>query len=716
MKWFGNKKIRNKLLLICGLLVCSMIIFASLCIVIISNMSAALIFILTVGFIFLSVIALFFCALSLNRPIANLEKANAELALQNSKIQTIFDSIPDLLFVKDLNSCFVQCNHAMEVLFGCRNEDIIGKNEGEAFGFDTEAVERIFEYERMIFSEGRQVVIEENVTTPNGIHIFETIKTPLKQNGSIIGLIGVVREITKRKEMEEKLLSASKAKSDFLARMSHEIRTPMNAILGITEIQLQDETLAPTTQEALNKIYNSGDLLLGIINDILDLSKIEAGKFELSDAKYEVASLINDTVSLNMMRIGSKPIEFVLSVDENIPAVLYGDELRIKQILNNLLSNAFKYTEKGMVKLSVSVKSENKDKDSEVVLSFSVSDSGRGMTEEQINKLFDEYSRFDANTNHIIEGTGLGMNITQNLVSIMKGKISVKSEVNWGSVFTIHLPQKNVGSEVLGKELAENLQNFRTSGTKQIKRARIMLEQMPYGNVLVVDDVESNLYVAKGLMAPYKLSIETAMSGFEAIEKIKSGNIYDIVFMDHMMPKMDGVETVKNIREYGYGHPIVALTANAVVGQSEIFLANGFDDFISKPIDVRQLNTVLKKFVQHKQGRENNIVENAAQPGVNPKFLEIFARDAVKVLTVVEEIYQKIDQCEDEDIKIYTINVHGIKSSLAYIGEHSLSETALKLEQAGHSNDIAVISSETPTFLAELRGLIEKIEKNEKIS
>ena len=719
---------------------------------------------LVAGFVALSLFALFFSVGSINRPISRLEKAvaeiaggnlafpvrserrdelgslannigdmvdklseremikkqeellaaqNAELSLQAAKIQTIFDSIPDMVFVKDTNSRFLQCNHAMETIFGRRSDDIIGKNEIDALGFDPGVAGKIFEYEQSIFNEGRQVVIEENIATSGGAHVFETIKAPLRQNGAIIGLVGVVREITERKEMEAKILSASKAKSDFLAKMSHEIRTPMNAIMGIADILLHNETLAPDVTEALEKIYNSGDLLLGIINDILDLSKIEAGKLELTPAKYDIASLINDTATLNMMRIGSKPIEFVLSVDENTPLDLYGDELRIKQILNNLLSNAFKYTARGTVELSVYAEAGGGDADTDTTLVFTVRDTGQGMTGEQLEELFDEYARFNLKANRTIEGAGLGMSITQKLVDLMGGRISVDSSPGRGSVFTVRLPQKSGGDEVLGRELAENLKSFRAVGKKQIKRARIMLEPMPYGSVLIVDDVESNRYVAKGLMAPYKLSIDAAGSGFEAIDKIRDGGIYDIVFMDHMMPQMDGLEAVRHIRELGYTRPIVALTANAVVGQSEMFLANGFDDFISKPIDVRQLDAVLKKFVQGRQppeARESAREQSheLPEPEIDVGLAAIFAQDAVKSIAVLEKICEEIGRHGEGDLKNYTIQVHGLKSSLAYMGEKKLSAFALKLEQAGRSGDIALISSETPAFLAELGALAER--------
>ena len=521
---------------------------------------------------------------------------------------------------------------------------------------------------------------------------------------------------------------ASAAKTSFLANMSHEIRTPMNAILGITEIQLHDKTLAPDTREAFIKIYNAGDLLLSIINDILDLSKIEAGKMELLPLKYDVASLINDTVHLNIMRISGKPIEFALSVDEKTPSILIGDGLRIKQILNNLLSNAFKYTEQGIVKLSVSVEAESEDDDS-VTLIFGVSDTGQGMSEEQVDKLFDQYTRFNEQSGRTTEGTGLGMSITQNLVNMMSGTISVKSELNWGSIFTVRLPQKRTDSRVLGMELAENLQNFQLDDAKQLNKAQIVYEPMPYGRVLIVDDVESNLYVARGLLAPYGLSISTATSGFEAIEKIKDGNVYDIVFMDHMMPKMDGMEATEKIHALGYMYPIVALTANAVVGQAEIFLASGFDDFISKPIDMRQLSAVLKKFIRDKQPpevleavrrqvdavkKQKSQLKVKEQPHIDPQLAQLFVQDATRSIAVLGKIYGKIDAYSDEDIRLYTITTHAMKSALANIGTPELAAVAARLEQAGRDIDTAVIALETPAFIDNLRTIIEKMSPPEE--
>ena len=392
---------------------------------------------------------------------------------------------------------------------------------------------------------------------------------------------------------------ANTAKSKFLATMSHEIRTPMNVILGITESYLEDKTLSKEMREGYEKIYNAGDLLLHIINDILDLSKIEAGKLELILVKYEVMSMINDAAHMNTIRFQHKAIKFNLNVDENIPAELYGDELRIKQILNNLLNNAFKYTDSGEVNLSFAV--ENSTLNNNIILLLRVSDTGQGMTEDQMKRLFNDYTRFNLETNRNTVGTGLGMAITRNLVNLMNGEITVESEVGKGSVFTVRIPQRVNGAGVLGKKAAANLQNFVFKNAAQEKYGKIQREPMPYGKVLVVDDMESNLDVAKLLLRPYQLQIDTAKSGFEAIDLIKAGKDYDIVFMDHMMPKMDGVETAKMIRDLGYKDPIIALTANAVLGQSEMFLANGFDGYISKPIDMRQLNDSLNKFIRDKE-------------------------------------------------------------------------------------------------------------------
>jgi signal transduction histidine kinase/FixJ family two-component response regulator len=547
-------------------------------------------------------------------------------------------------------------------------------------------------------------------------------------DGKPDGFIEIVQDITKLEKITKRQVeaeAANRAKSAFLARVSHEIRTPMNAILSISEIQLQKESLTPELEEALGKIYNSGYLLLGIINDILDLSKIEAEKLELTPVQYDVASIINDTIHLNVIRYDSKPIEFILKVDENIPSTLFGDELRIKQILNNLLSNAFKYTDSGEIVMSV----ESETRGEQVTLTFRVSDTGQGMTAEQVDKLFDEYTRFNNEANRTTEGTGLGMTITRHLVRMMNGDISVKSEKGKGSVFTVRLPQGKVDDGVLGREAVESLKKFRIGKLSQMRRApQIIRDYMPYGKILVVDDVETNLYVAKGLLAPYGLLVETALSGFETIERIENGAVYDVVFMDHFMPKMDGIETVQKIRAMGYARPIIALTANAMTGQAEMFQKNGFDGFISKPIDIRQLNSSLNQMVRDKHPIEEveaarrlkdgleKLYANggAAQPMVTD-LAENFIRDTEKSIAAMERVLNKGNTVNDDDMQGYNNAVHALNTALADIGEIDLAGFASILEQAGLKRDISLIMGKSPLFFNDLRAALNKIRpKREK--
>ena len=535
-------------------------------------------------------------------------------------------------------------------------------------------------------------------------------------------------DITDLKTVTEEKIKAeetSRMKSSFLANMSHEIRTPMNAILGVTELLIQNEKLPAEVEEGLEKIYSSCDLLLGIINDILDFSKIEAGKLDIVPLSYKVASLINDSIHLNMMRMDQKPIDFELTINENIPLALAGDELRIKQILNNLLSNAFKYTDSGKVTLSVDfeIPEDEQFTEDKIILVLSVRDTGHGMTKKQLEEMFEEYSRFNQDVNINVEGTGLGLAITQRLISLMNGNMQVQSEKNKGSLFIVKLPQKKVTSDILGKELADNLRQFRLNYMTQRKNRQIVRDPMPYGKVLVVDDVETNIYVAVGLLKLYKLQIDTAMCGLEAISKVEEGNVYDVIFMDHMMPELDGIETVKILRNKGYKAPIVALTANAVLGQADIFLQNGFNDFISKPIDIRQLNSILNRLVRDKQlpevieaSRRN--ADNADTDNENTRteqlLLESFIRDGLKALSWIDDQIlndNHVLQFNDEAvIRKFTVIVHGMKSSLWNIGETELAESAGKLEKYGKDGNADLLASSAPGFAENLRTLLKKLE------
>jgi signal transduction histidine kinase/CheY-like chemotaxis protein/ABC-type amino acid transport substrate-binding protein/HPt (histidine-containing phosphotransfer) domain-containing protein len=516
-------------------------------------------------------------------------------------------------------------------------------------------------------------------------------------------------------------------KSNFLATVSHEIRTPMNAILGISEIQLQNGNLPPDIDAAFSKIYDSGDLLLCIINDILDLSKIEAGKLELTPSGYNLLSMINDTVQLNSLRFESKAIQFILNIDEKTPIELLGDEYRIKQVLNNILSNAYKYTNEGKIEFFVSTESiPDAEHNENVILVFRVVDTGQGMTKEQVEKLFDEYTRFNTEANRTSVGVGLGMSIAKRLVELMHGEIHVESEAGKGTIFTVRVPQIQTGQAVCGSEFSSKLYDSRFHNAASIKKTQVLREYMPYGRVLVVDDVESNLYVIKGMLDLYGINVEMSSSGFDAIEKIKNSNVYDIVFMDHMMPKMDGIETVKIIRDMGYAGSIVALTANALIGRKKMFLQNGFDGFVSKPIDSRELNLVLNDFIRNKKPPEvvdaarkeqqkKNLLNTSRQKSTNSfEVVKFFIRDAENAIKVLENLIANDHNPGEEEIRLYTITVHGMKSALANIGENELSIIANKLEQTGRSRNIKAMFAKTPEFINSLKSLIEKIKPPEE--
>ena len=550
-----------------------------------------------------------------------------------------------------------------------------------------------------------------------GLMVVAVVSIFLNIIGAIIASEFVKKPYEEIAALKEVAELNSKYKSQFLTAVSHEIRTPMNVILGVTDSQLSLESLPTETKEAFEKVFDSGHLLLNIINDILDLSKIESGKFELNPVKYEVLSLINDAANMSIIQYGQKKINFIVLVDENIPLNLFGDELRIKQILNNLLSNAFKYTSKGEVELSVNY--EKLDY-MNIMLIIRVRDTGQGMTGDQVNAIFEEYTRFNPDYNRGVTGTGLGMSITQNLVNMMKGDISVESSPEKGSVFTVRLPQEICGTEVLGREAAENLMNFKYVDTKIEKYKTILRVPMPYGKVLIVDDMKSNLDVAKLLLNPYRLQIDTAESGYEAIEKIKSGHVYDLVFMDHMMPNMDGMETTQVLRKYGYTHPIVALTANAIAGQQEVFLANGFNGFISKPIDLRQLNDSLNKFVRDKERSRLKETQNSRTihiPGIDAETglalyggdQEIYTAVLRSFISNVPVLLEKLSNVSAENLNDYAIKVHGLKGICAGIGAETARQAAFNMEKLSKAGDLDAVLAGNKEFLNEIEKLLSAI-------
>ena len=408
-------------------------------------------------------------------------------------------------------------------------------------------------------------------------------------------------------EANKKSEVASRAKSDFLAAMSHELRTPLNTIIGFSEIEL-NKSMQKETANNVTRIHQSGLHLLRIINDILDLSKLDSGKFEITPDEYDTASLISSTVDMNLIRMGSKFIKFSLDVDAGFPAKLIGDEIRIKQILNNLLSNAIKYTREGEVKLAINCKELQAN---QVLVTFAVSDTGIGIRAEDIGKLFDDYTQLDTRTNREVEGTGLGLSISKKIIKMMGGNITVKSEYGKGSCFTANIIQERSHAEgdasVLGEETAAALCSCRyispiNRTSEKIDASHLDADARFQFTILAVDDHLNNLLLIREQLKPYGIHVDTASSGQEALEIIKTHGTSpccDMILMDHMMPGMDGIETMKAIRSYGcYANiPIIVLTANALRGMREYYLEQGFTDFIAKPADQDTLNDVIMKWL-----------------------------------------------------------------------------------------------------------------------
>jgi signal transduction histidine kinase/CheY-like chemotaxis protein/HPt (histidine-containing phosphotransfer) domain-containing protein len=622
----------------------------------------------------------------------------------------------------------------------------------------------------------------------------------------------------------------NESKSSFLASMSHEIRTPMNAITGMAEMLLRKDLPAEARNNVLN-IKQAGNNLISIINDILDFSKIEAGKLEIIPAGYSLSSLINDTVNIVRMRITHKPIRFYTNIDSNIPNSLIGDEIRLRQIILNLLSNSAKYTEKGNISLTIVM--EKRDSE-QVWLKITVTDTGKGIKSEDLGKLFGHFVQVDIRKNRNIEGTGLGLAITKKLCEAMDGEINAQSVYGKGSVFTLHIPQginstvpfavvKDAENKkvlvferrsVYAKSLCWSLHNMGVqytitatpkeftsallreewsyvfSGCGLYEKLKAIMDRVifqdgkkpslalmaewgteppvsgirivylpfqclsianvlngaeeskgfvessgkisftiPTARLLVVDDVDINLKVAEGLMEPYHATVDTCQSGATAIETLKRGT-YDLVFMDHMMPDMDGITAVSAIREWETERgiapvPIVALTANAVVGMKEMFIEKGFNDFLSKPIDVSMLDEILdrwipeeKRVISNEQIAINYSTSQCSLPDISGidikqgivltggkedkyrEILSLFCNETEKRITSLEN---------SEDIRDITIQVHTIKSATANIGAVEISTEAAQLETACNAGDINYIKENMDCFKKGLTDIIGNI-------
>jgi signal transduction histidine kinase/CheY-like chemotaxis protein/HPt (histidine-containing phosphotransfer) domain-containing protein len=572
-----------------------------------------------------------------------------------------------------------------------------------------------------------------------------------KMRATLLGWRARVSEIHADLVASDEFARKSSArKSVFLANMSHEIRTPLTVIMGLSEMELGN-VLPEPTRINLKKIYSSCSMILALVNDVLDISKIEADKFELARAPYDFASLVSDAISLNIHQIISKPIKFESNIDPGTPTTLIGDELRLRQVLYNLLSNAFKYTHIGKVTLTVSFTKIG----SEVELVFTVKDTGIGIRSEDISKLFSEYGQIDPKASRHTSGTGLGLYICKQMIERMGGSISVESVFGTGSSFVATVRQEVRDPTPIGSEVVSNLKQFNFMESRYAKKLTLVRKRMPYGSVLIVDDVNTNQDVMKGLMKPYEIQINCAFNGREAIDIIaENDGKYDLIFMDHMMPEMDGVEALYAIRnldtEYARTVPIVILTANARVGNAEMFLGEGFSDYLFKPVDVLKLDAILNRYIRDKQPEETlrlietreaskefaarqardvnhknadacAVILSRSIDGIDlEKGIVSFGGDALVYMGVLKSYMEHTPQllvtirslAKPDDLNDYVIAIHGIKSSSYGISADKVGRLAEELEEAAKAGDFdkvcalqANFSNAADTLLAGLNEL-----------
>ena len=504
---------------------------------------------------------------------------------------------------------------------------------------------------------------------------------------------------------------AARMKSDFLANMSHEIRTPMNAVIGMAELALREE-LPENARNYIRQIKSSGHALLTIINDILDFSKIESGKMDIVETEYEPLAVIHNVVSMIRTRIGEKNVQLLTDISQNLPSRLFGDSIRVQQILINLLNNAVKFTQKGNVKLLISIRKSGED---EIILHGEVADTGSGIKPENLEKIFISFQQVDSKRNRNMEGSGLGLSITKQLLELMSGSIHVESVYGVGSTFVFDLPQKVVDATPADvSKLDETIEKI----DAEMENFTFVA---PEARVLVVDDNAINLTVTKGLLEPLEMQIDTALSGEEAIEMVQQ-TMYDIVFMDHMMPEMDGVEATHEIRrrfpEYA-DLPIVALTANAVNGVQEMFQEEGLNDFVPKPMELKVLVDAVRRWlpkdkIKRRKGELLDVrpqsVERANLPQIGDLDIQAaYAKLGSEKLfwSVLKEYYRVIGKkCalirkywQERDYQAYTVEVHALKSASRQIGAMGLADLAARLEAAGNAKDEALIDAQTGVLL-----------------
>ncbi len=623
------------------------------------------------------------------------ERRDTEMKQFNGSFyEEIVRNMQEGVMVIDRNGNIAMLNPAAERILGLKPEDV-GNSYMSIFlmqenndAFNEIILDTIYEKAR---ADQAPVDFERD-----GMIISLLLTTSYLYSEGERAVVVVINDVTKLNELHDAQVAlevaerANEAKSRFLSNMSHEIRTPINAVLGMNEMILRESEDKQILTYASN-IQSSGKTLLFLINDILDMSKIESGKMEIIPVEYELSAVIMDLWNVIYFRANEKDLKLSVEPDETLPSVLYGDDVRIKQIVTNLLTNAVKYTPKGSVELILA--GEYRDKDN-ILLKISVKDTGMGIRKEDMGKLFESFQRLDEEKNRNIEGTGLGMNITMSLLKMMDGDMKVESEYRKGSTFQVMIPQKIVSDVPMGSFRAIQERNAALSGKKKGSFTA------PQASVLVVDDNAMNLTVFKALLKRTKLQVTTADSGRQCLEYIQKEKFH-IIFMDHMMPEMDGIETLHEMKKMSEHKnkdtPVIALTANAVAGAREQYLSEGFSDFLTKPIDAEFMERMICEYLPQelilsgeddvgevKAGEAKEEYDAYLKQGVSVKNGLQHAQGSMDIYLELVRLFikdkKKMKQLEqylsDHNMKDYAIQVHALKGNARTLGADMLADIA----------------------------------------